>query len=323
MTDPAAPAGASKTDDAAVAQQPPGVAADGYRTYYGQPIVKEPEWTWEVPWYLFVGGLGGAASGLAAGAAITGNDRLARSGRLLGLLTSLVGPPLLIADLGRPKRFLNMLRVFKPTSAMSMGSWTLVSYSTAAGLAGALEVTGWFPRLRVLADAGAAVFGFPMATYTGVLMADSAIPVWHEARKELPLVFAGSAAASAGAAATLLTPAEDATPARRLAIKGAFAELAATRAMEERLGEVGEVYEHGDAGAYGKAAKALTAAGGVLVQLGGRKRRWLTRAGCVALLAGSVCLRWSVYRAGFASSRDPKYVVGPQRDRAPVPGSPT
>jgi hypothetical protein len=242
-----------------------------------------------------------------------------RAARPLGALVAAAGtavsPPLLIADLGRPARFLNMLRVFKPTSAMSVGSWILAAYSPAALGAAGLEVTGWFPRLKRVADTGAALLGPAMAVYTAVLVADSSIPVWHEARNELPIVFAGSAAASGGAAALLLTDPEAAGPARRLALGGAVVELAADKVMEERLGEIGEVYDAEEAGAFGKAAKACTSVGAALVALGGRKRPGVAKLGALALLAGSVCLRWSVYKAGFQSARDPKYVVKPQRER--------
>jgi formate-dependent nitrite reductase membrane component NrfD len=292
------------------------VSDDGdVRTYYGTPVLKEPEWTWEVPWYLFFGGMGGAASVLAAGAAFRGNERLARVARMVAAASAAVSPPLLIADLGRPTRFLNMLRVFKPTSAMSVGSWILAAYSPAALGAAGLDRLGRLPRLRVLADAGAFALGPFMATYTAVLVADSSIPVWHEARDELPALFASSAVASAGAAATLLTPPRAAAPARRMAVAGAVGELAADTVMRERLGELGEVYEAEEAGGFHKAAQACSGLGAALMALGGRKRRWLTRVGAGLVLAGSVCLRWSVYKAGFQSARDPKYVVKPQRER--------
>jgi formate-dependent nitrite reductase membrane component NrfD len=289
------------------------------RTYYGTPVVKEPEWTWEVPWYLFVGGLGGASSVMAAVARRAGHDALADRAGLVAAGTAIASPALLIADLGRPSRFLNMLRVFKPTSAMSVGSWILAAYGALATGTGALRVLGWFPGLQRLVEGAAAVLGLPMATYTAVLMADSSIPVWHEARGELPFAFSGSAAASAGAAGILLAAAEDAGPARRLAVAGAAVELGAMQVMEQRLGELAEVYEVGPAGAFDKAAKGCTAAGAALVALGGAGRKGARRlasfAGAGLLLAGSICHRWSVYKAGFQSAADPRYVVKPQRER--------
>jgi hypothetical protein len=217
-----------------------------------------------------------------------------------------VSPVLLIKDLGRPERFYNMLRVFKVTSPMSVGSWALAAFGTTTGL----SVLGVRPT-RV----AAAALGPLVSTYTAALVADTAIPVWHEARGELPLVFAASSAASAGAALTLVTPARDAAPARRLAIAGAAAGLALMQAMEHRLGELGEPYHEGDAGRYARAAKALTAAGAVTLAAFGPRSRAAGALGAAAVLAGAACERWSVFRAGFQSARDPKYVVKPQRER--------
>lgn len=304
---------------AAPARSAPAAATDDVRTYYGTPVVKEPEWTWEVPWYLFAGGLGGASSVMAAAARRVGNDALADRAVLVAAGAAVASPVLLIADLGRPRRFLNMLRVFKPTSAMSVGSWILALYGGLASGAGALRVLGWFPGLQRALEGAAAAFGPPMATYTAVLVADTSIPAWHEARGELPFTFAASAAASAGAAGSLLVAPDDAAPARRLAVAAAAAELGATRLMRRRLGALGEVYEEGPAGALGKAAEVCTAAGGALVAAGGGARRgvrrWAGLAGAGLLLAGGICLRWAVYKAGFQSAADPRHVVRPQRER--------
>lgn len=319
----------SSTDrsDAAesVAVQREAAADPSVRTYYGRPVVKEPEWTWEVPWYLFAGGLAGASSALSAGARLAGLEDLERKARLVAGAGAVASPVLLVMDLGRPQRFHHMLRVFKPTSAMSMGSWILAVYSSSAGAAAALEVLGRWPRLRTLADVGAAAFAMPMATYTAVLVSDTSIPVWNEARRELPFLFGASAAASAGAAATLLTRPDESGPARRLAVAGAVGELAAGRAMHQRLGDLGVVYETGEAGRFERLAKTCTTVGGVLLAasaVGGRpsarRSRWRRAAdvaGSLLVLAGSVCQRWAVYRAGFQSAWDPRQTVAPQRTR--------
>lgn len=284
------------------------------RTYYGQPVVKQPEWTWEVPWYLFVGGLAGASSLLALGGRLTGRDVLASRAAGLAAVGAVASPALLVADLGRPQRFLHMLRVFKPTSAMSMGSWLVAAYGPTAVGAATLRQLGWFPRLNAAADAAAAALGAGMGTYTAVLISDTSIPVWREARRELPFVFAGSAAASGGAAATLLTGAHGAAPARRLALAGAAVELGAGAVMRRRLGELAEPYEQGDTAVWDKAAKSCTAVGAGLMAFGGARRRLAAAAGAALVVAGSVCQRWSVYRAGFQSAADPKYTVKPQRE---------
>jgi formate-dependent nitrite reductase membrane component NrfD len=282
------------------------VSAVEVRTYYDQPVLKEPVWKPEIPWYFFAGGMAGAAAPLAFGAELAGNRALAQRAWLLALAGAAVSPALLIKDLGRPERFYNMLRVFKVTSPMSVGSWVLAGFGTATGLA----TIGFRPARPV-----AAALGPFMATYTAALVADTAIPVWHEARAELPFAFAGSAAASAGAALALLTPAQAAGPARRLVVGGTVVEVAAMLAMERKLGELGEPYQQGEAGRYARAAKALTAGGGAAMAIFGRRSRAGMAAGAAATLAGAVLSRWSIFRAGFQSARDPKYVVKPQRER--------
>jgi len=145
--------------------------------------------------------------------------------------------------------------------------------------------------------------------------------VWHEARRELPFVFGASAAASAGAAAAMLVPPHEAGPARRLAVTGVVAENAAMTLMERRLGFVGEPYHEGAAGTLNSIAKVTTLAGSWLLRRRARRSRGAAVAGGALVLAGEVALRWSVFKAGFQSARDPKYVVRPQRERRSTPGS--
>lgn len=284
-------------------------------SYYGRSILKEPTWTWEVPWYLFTGGLAGASAPLAVAAEVAGNDVLARRAWLVATAAVGVSPALLIADLGRPERFLNMMRVFKPTSPMNMGGWILFTSGAAFTIGAARAGFGWFPRLGRVAAATSMVSGPALATYTGILLADTAVPVWHEARDHLPWVFAGSATMSAGAVATLLTPGAHAGPARRLSIGGAVAAVIATQQMEKHLGELGEPYREGSASVLLRAAKGLITGGAALVAAGGRRRPRCTLVGAAALVAGSACERWAVYKVGFASAKDPKYVVEAQRRR--------
>ena len=286
-----------------------------FRSYYGRPILQEPVWTWEIPTYFFTGGLAGAGALLAAAAGASGRPGLARAARRATLAATIVSPPLLISDLGRPARFHHMLRVFKPTSPMSVGSWILAVFGTAAGAAGVFAELGWFPRLQRLAGWAAAALGPAMSTYTAVLVSDTAVPVWHDAHRELPFVFAGGSAASAAGAALLGAPPREAAPARVLAVAGAVVELAAVQRMKTSLGDRAEPLETGTPGLLANAARALTVVGGALAALGSRRRAGAARLGGLCLLAGSAAERWAVYLAGFESARDPKYVVAPQRQR--------
>jgi hypothetical protein len=267
-----------------------------------------------VPWYFFAGGLAGASAALAYAARAAGNDELARGAWIASLAGIGASPPLLIADLGRPERFLNMLRVLKPTSPMSVGSWLLGATAPAIALAAGRDLAGWFPRAGRAAGPVAALLGLPLSTYTAVLVANTAIPAWSEARRELPFLFAGGAAASAGAAATLLTPPASAGPARRLAVGGVVVEAAAEVAMQRRLGDLGAPYREGAAGRYRRAAQALTTGGALLVGAA-RARRAGRLAGATMVLAGAACERWMVFEAGFGSARDPAHTVAPQRER--------
>jgi formate-dependent nitrite reductase membrane component NrfD len=285
------------------------------RSYYGRPVVKPPVWTPEVPWYFFTGGLTGAAATLALAAEWRRNEPLARSARAVAMGAGSVSPLLLISDLGRPERFLNMMRVFRPTSPMSVGSWLLAVAGASNGVAAAWKLFGWFEPLSLPARLAAGLSGPPMTTYTAALLANTAIPVWREARRELPFVFAGSAAAAAGGAVAALTPAADAGPARRLTVLGAAAEEAAAALMERRLGELGRPYHEGHALRYGRLARVLTWAGTGLVAGPGRRSRGAAVAGGVMTLAGSAARRWSVLKAGVASALEPAYTVGPQRAR--------
>jgi formate-dependent nitrite reductase membrane component NrfD len=285
------------------------------RSYYGRPIVKEPVWQPEIPTYFFTGGIAGGCSVLHGLARVAGHERLARTALYVGAAAEAVSPPLLISDLGRPERFLHMFRVFKVTSPMSVGSWVLMLSGTSSGAAAVLERLGRLKRVKAAAETVSFLTGPPLATYTGTLLADTSIPVWHEARDELPWLFGSSALASAGAATTALMPTEEAGPARRLAIGSVLAEAALMEQMERRLGLVGEVYRQGAAGKLARASRLLTASGAGLLSLAGRRSRAAAVTGSALVLAGELALRWSVFRAGFQSARDPKYTVVPQRER--------
>jgi formate-dependent nitrite reductase membrane component NrfD len=290
-------------------------------SYYGRPVLKEPTWTWEIPTYFFTGGLSGASSVLSMSAKLFGNEKLSRTALFIGAAGDLVSPPLLVSDLGRPERFHHMLRVFKVTSPMNVGAWVLLVNGGASNTAAVLELLGILKPVKLLAELVATLFGPPLATYTGVLLADTAIPVWHEGRHELPWLFGASAAASAGAAACIFLDPDDAGPARRLALGGVAAEGVVMHLMEFRLGETGEVYHRGAAGKLGWAAKLLAGGGAALLATRGRRSRGAAALGGAMVCAGELCLRWSIYKAGFQSARDPKYVVKPQRERAQRDGT--
>jgi formate-dependent nitrite reductase membrane component NrfD len=286
-----------------------------FTSYYGRPIIKEPVWEVpDVPGYLFFGGLAGASSVLAAGAELSGYGELARVAKVGALGAISLSAVALVHDLGRPDRFLNMLRVFKPSSPMSMGSWLLIAYGPLAGAAAVSEVTGILPGAGRAATAGAALFGPAIATYTAALICDTAVPGWHEAHREMPYLFAGSASCAAAGLGLLALPPAAAAPARTLATIGVPAELTAKRLLLRRLGDIAEPYESGRAGQLLRAAEVLTV-GGLAGAVLGRRSRVVSALAGASLLAASALTRFGVFEAGMATARDPKYTVVPQRRR--------
>ena len=287
-----------------------------FTSYYGRPILQEPVWeARSIASYLFLGGLAGASSVLAAGAQATGRNRLATSTKTAALGAIGLSVVALVEDLGRPERFPMMLRVVKPTSPMSVGSWILSAYGPAAGVAALTQLTGRFRRIGALATGVAALTGPAVASYTAVLVADTAVPAWHEGYRQLPFVFTGSAAAAAGGMGMVTAPVAEAGPARRAGIAGGIVELAANRLRLQRMGLAAEAHEEGRAQVLQRAAEVCTAVGVVGTALLARRSRAASVASGLALLAGSACTRFAVFEAGRLSTRDPKYVVRPQKER--------
>ena len=281
-----------------------------FTSYYGRPVVKAAPWETAIPLYLFMGGIAGGSSLLAAGADLTGRPALRRVSRIGATGAISVSLLALVADLGRPERFLNMLRVFKPTSPMSVGTWILTAYGPGAVVAGAAEVAKLLPVrfgfVSTLLDLAARPAGLAaaaiapgVASYTAVLLTNTSTPAWHDAHRELPFVFVGSAAAASGGLGMLLAPVAETGPARAFAVVGAVSELLVEHRMEESMGLSAEVLHQGKPGRLMRASKILTAAG----------------ATGALLLAGSACTRFGVFEAGPESVHDPKYTVVPQRER--------
>jgi Polysulphide reductase, NrfD len=291
-------------------------AEEEFRSYYGLPVINKPVWeAREIAGYLFLGGLAGASSVVALGAQLTGRPGLARGAKAGAAVAAGLSLAALVADLGRPTRFLNMLRVFKPTSPMSVGTWILTAYAPAAMAAAASDITGLLPAVGAAATGAAALLGPAVASYTGVLLADTAVPAWHDAHRELPFLFVSSAATAAAGLGLACAPDGEGGPVRRLALIGGAAELAAEKLLEDRLEPVvGRAYHDGKAGALLRVAKELTVAGSAGAALSARSRPLRLAAGA-ALLAASACTRFGVFYAGVASAEDPAATIEPQRAR--------
>ena len=316
MTAPARPRGRRRRAEQAM------VPDAEFTSYYGRPVIKEPVWQApDVAGYLFFGGLAGASSVLAAAAHLSGHRELARAAKVSALGAISLSAAALVHDLGRPARFANMLRVFKPSSPMSVGSWLLTGYGPVAGAAAVSEMTGILPAAGTAATLGAGLLGPAIATYTAALICDTAVPSWHAGYREMPYVFAGSAASAAGGLGLLATAPGAAEPARKLAVLGAGVELVAKRRLIRRLAAtpglessrgLAEPYEEGRTGVVLRLAEALTA-GGLAGAVLGRRSRALSALSGASLLVASVLTRFGIFEAGMASARDPKYTIVPQR----------
>jgi formate-dependent nitrite reductase membrane component NrfD len=299
-----------------------------FTSYYGRPVVKPAPWGHEIAAYLFLGGVGGGSAVLGAGAQLTGRYTLRRNCRLAALVSISLGAVALVLDLGRPERFLHMMRVFKLTSPMSLGTWILSAFSAGAGVAAIAELDRitreWLPlgplrRLLRLVEgpAGleAAAFGPPLAVYTAVLLGDTATPTWNHAHNELPFVFVSSASLAASGLAMVTTPVAQTAPARKLAVLGVVGDLVATRVMRQRMDPVAaEPLHEGRSGTMLRLSEALAVAGGIGTLLGGRRRGVAAAAG-LALLAASALTRFGVFEAGIHSAKDPRYTIEPQKRR--------
>ncbi|WP_433352466.1 NrfD/PsrC family molybdoenzyme membrane anchor subunit [Micromonospora saelicesensis] len=297
-----------------------------FASYYGRPVLKPPVWKYDIAGYLFTGGLAAGSALIGAGAQLTGRPALRTVGRWTALGGVAASTYLLVHDLGRPARFHHMLRVAKVTSPMSVGTWILAAFGPMAGVAAVAELAPLLPQHGVLglarriappigniAGLAAAATAPALATYTGVLLADTAVPSWHDAYPSLPFVFAGSALAAASGVGLIAAPAAETAPLRRLALAAAAIEFGGGHQLE-RQGLTSEPYRHGRSGRLVKAGRALLAMG-TATALVSRRSRLLAAISGAALVASSVATRFGVFEAGRVSARDPKYTVVPQRER--------
>ena len=299
-----------------------------FTSYYGRPVVKPAPWKHEIPAYLFLGGVAGGSGLIAFAAQLSGRELLRRNARLGGLVAISLGGAALVKDLGRPERFYNMLRTFKVSSPMSMGSWILTGYSAGAGVVAVAELdrlTGerlpMGPLRRVMRRAEpyagfeAALFSPPLASYTAVLLSDTATPTWNDARKYLPFVFVSSATLAASGLAMVTTPTSQTGPVRTLAVLGVIGDVVNMKVLERSMDPtVVETLHQGKPGTMLRWAERLAVLGGVGAAVGGGRRPVAVGSG-LALLTASALTRFGVFDAGIESAKDPKYTIEPQKRR--------
>jgi protein NrfD len=300
-------------------------ADDRGPTYYGRASIKPAPWDPLVPIYVFLAGTaGGAAVVGAAARAGLGRDgtAIARNAHFLGLAGSLLGAPLLVADLKTPRRWYNMLRIFRPTSPMSIGSFVLTGFGgiTALGSLAALASRRQGGGLAAdLMLAPAAVTGTLMATYTASLLSATSVPLWASEPELLAMRYGTSAVASGAAVLSLAAHAQgrarDAASLDRIALVAAGAAFATTLVAERRHRErrLDGPYRGTVPGTLERAAVVLGALplvlhGANLVR--GRRSPVLSVAGSLAMLASSLLGRIAVMEAGPHSTSRPRDYLG-------------
>lgn len=291
----------------------PGVRAQGGPIparpgYHGEAVVRPPVWTWEIPVYFFVGGLGGMAPTIACAALISHQGAVARAAMLLATITAIVSPILLILDLGRPMRFINMLRVFKPQSAMSVGAWILTFFSPCA-IGGFLAIE---PHLRVVAAVlivGATLFGLGLATYTGVLIGATAVPAWNLHHRLLPMHF--GIAGLGSAAATLELFGYRIHQLNALGFAVAILETILWLCLEfNKHGKADRAAHEGGSGWTIRIAELLTGPVALISRALG-----IVPFAAIAFLVGACTSRFGWLAAGRVSGRDPEAVFAAQSAR--------
>jgi len=287
------------------------------------PMMKAPVWTWEVPLYFWFGGMAAGASFVGLACDLAGDERSARIARRVALGALMPSPPLLIMDLGRPERFYNMLRIFKPRSPMSMGSWCLTAFGGLGAAAVGADLLGRRREAKALGAANAVVGGY-LGSYTGVLLASTAVPVWSRSKLLLGPIFVSTATLT-GAAATRLVLVATGTPyghpTRQALVRvesGAMAaELLLSEINHHHLGRLASVLEAGEGARWFSRAKWLARLG-LALRLGRRRGLgvWADHVVGVIFMAAALCFRFAWVRAGRSSAHDDEAVALNHRGRA-------
>lgn len=287
-------------------------------TYYGVPMLKQPVWIWTIAAYFYAGGLAGMSATLGSAAQLLGGREmhgLVTKSRWIATIGAGISTGLLIDDLGRPERFLNMLRVFKLTSPMSMGSWILSAFSSAAGAASVLPYgPRLFRPLAPICGVVAGLLGLPLAAYTGVLLVQTAVPLWKNRLWSVLALCSGSAAASS-LLELLPLNAKEARAVELFGLIGKAGEILIALRIENEASPVERVarpLRDGFTGLLWQSAKVLVVASAVVSLAPGHSRKKRIVAGVLGTAAG-VCVRFAYFFAGKRSARDPRATFEQQR----------
>jgi hypothetical protein len=298
----------------ALGVRPPGAPfpqASPETGYYGVPMLKKPQWTWQVPLYFFVGGASGSAGVIGALADLVGDDyELARHARWLALGGAAASAGLLIWDLGRPERFLNMLRVFKPQSPMSLGVWMMTAFANFSAAASFADfIQGRFGKslpvslIGGVGRAGSALFGMPFHNYTGVLIGATAVPVWNHHIKHLPRHFGMSGVQSAVSILELMGH-DDSRALNLLGLLSAGMETYEGFVIESERDRVLDPLKRGASGWITRVGGVLSGPVPLALRVLGRRSPKLRRWAAISGIAGSLFTRYGWLAAGRSSASD-------------------
>jgi formate-dependent nitrite reductase membrane component NrfD len=310
--------------------------------YYGIPPIKEHTWTWEVPVYFWLGGIGAGSHLISTVAQLLGwkDKAFFRATRYTVLVTMILSPILLIMDLGRPERFYNMLRIVKLRSPMSTGSWALTIFGVLSGLIAATQAArdGLLGRDNILVglvktfipDRLLSVLALPVGLYvglySGILLSATSVPMWARNFLLMGPTFLSSALSTGLSAISFVLHLGDwgekrtlealrRTERIALVIEGGL--LAASLA---RMGRWSKPL-------YSKELAPLflgaTILGGVLAPFtllsSGRERRSKSLLSSVLVLLGGLALRFAMIEGGRLSARDPQATFTfAQRENLPM-----
>lgn len=302
-------------------------AASELPGYYGQPAIHGPHWNWLIIGYFYTGGISGGAAALAAASSVfgdSGSTRLRDHAVLVSFVALLPCPIFLILDLGRPARFHHMVKAFRPSSPMSMGTWGLSVFSLLETICTALVLCRWFMAGRFLPPplaekmllAANGIAGLFLAGYTGTLLAATAVPIWARRPGLLGPLFLSSAISSGCAATALSLHASNSTDHvdRALTIIDAAASLSKAGLLAAWVASLGDVAGPVDEGVRGRVVREGCVLAGVVAPLAleaatSRSPRWQRTGRIVAAalsLAGTLALRYAVVSGGRASAADPQ-----------------
>lgn len=286
------------------------------------PMIKPPVWTWEVPLYFWCGGMAAGASFVALACDLAGDERSARIARRVAIGALAPSPPLLIADLGRPGRFFNMLRIVKPRSPMNMGSWCLTVFGALTGGAVGADLLERRRTAQALGGASAVAGGY-LGSYTGVLLASTAVPLWARSRLTLGPIFVSTATLTGASAVRLvlvltgMPPGHPTREALGRVESGAMAtELVLSEINHHHLGRLAEALEHGAGARWYQTAKWLARGGLALRLLGRRGGGAPHHLASAVFLGAALCFRFAWVFAGRTSARDDEAVARMARARA-------